>query len=577
MSITTPRFTRAVIAVAQPPFAIYTTGRMLNMIFPFLVIIIERELLNHYGLYSTSTTFWGILAAYMAIIVIRMAALYSEAWGDVTFRYRIKGMLHHNTLYQALQRPGAAPLPVSALEAINRLRDDVDEVADFPLWLPEVIGTSIVAIVAFVVMLQIDVMLSIWSVVPLVALGGVAYIIWPYYLKFRYQAGEREDEFTSLLGSLLAGATTLRLFAQAADALRHIQRISDERRRVNVWGVALFQAQYFMVDCGVAICSAAVYWYAGNAVAQGTLRVGDMVLLTSSLGIIAWMPNVIATFIGDYAQQKVSISRLTDFMPEAPEGLIRPYRWWQTHIPAHRPIVLPPLDTLQLDHVSYTHDGVAGVHDVSLQMARGSLTVITGAVGSGKSTLLQLIGGLLAPQSGTIRWNNQVIQQIGAPTVVTTTQVPFLLSDTLQQNITLGHVVDHVDHVIRDSALSHDIAHLAAGLDTVVGPRGVRLSGGQRQRVALARALLRDAQILVLDDVTSAVDVATEQQIWQALHNYGTGTLVVSSHRPSLLQRADWVVVLDGGHVVAQGTLTDLLQHSAHMQRLWQEIAPQDA
>ena len=134
MSITTPRFTRAVIAVAQQPFAIYTTGRMLNMLFPFFVIIIERELLNHYAVYSTSTTLWGILAAYMAIIVVRMASLYSEAWGDVTFRYRIKGMLHHNTLYQALQRPGAAPLPVSALEAINRLRDDVDEVADFPLW-----------------------------------------------------------------------------------------------------------------------------------------------------------------------------------------------------------------------------------------------------------------------------------------------------------------------------------------------------------------------------------------------------------------------------------------------------------
>lgn len=575
MTITTPHFTRAMMRMARQPFVIYTLGRLLNVVFPFAIIVVERELFNAYGVYTTAQTYWGILLVYVAIIVVRIGALYSEAWGDVTFRYRIKGVLHHNTLHQSLQRPGAQPLPVSALEAINRLRDDVDEVADFPLWIPEVVGTSSVAIGAFLIMAQIDVQLSLMSVLPLFALGGAAYAIWPRYLKFRYQAGEREDEYTSLLGSLIAGATTLRMFAQADDALTHVQRICHERRRVNVWGNALLQAQHLLVDAGVAICGALVYWYAGQALGQGVLGVGDVLLLASSLGIIAWMPNVIATFIGDYAQQRVSITRLTDFMPDAPMQLVRPYPWWHIQPVAHHKPPRAPLQSMCLHDVSYRHDGIVGVHNVSLTIPRGSLTVITGSVGSGKSTLLHLLSGLLHPQSGHISWNGDVVTHVGAPDVIAATQIPFLLSDSLRSNITLGAEVPDMTDVLAASALTHDVAQLAAGLDTIVGPRGVRLSGGQRQRVALARVLVRNAQLLVLDDITSAVDVTTEHHLWQTLHQHGTGTLVVSSHRPSILQRADTIVVLDAGRVVAQGTLNDLLQHSPHMQQLWQEIAPQ--
>ncbi len=574
MSITTPRFTRAMIQMARQPFAIYTFGRLLNVVFPFAVIVIERELFNAYGLYTSTQTYWGVLLVYVAIIAARIGALYSEAWGDVTFRYRIKGVLQHNTLHQALQRPGAQPLPVSALEAINRLRDDVDEVADFPLWIPEVISTSSVAIGAFLIMAQLDLQLSLISVLPLFALGGAAYAIWPHYLKFRYQAGEREDEYTSLLGSLIAGATTLRMCAQADDALAHVQRISDQRRRINVWAIALFQAQHFLVDAGVAICGALIYWYAGQALGQGTLGVGDVLLLASSLGIIAWMPNVIATFIGDYAQQRVSITRLTDFMPDAPMQLMRTYPWWRIQPVIHHVPARPPLQSMQLHDVSYHHDGGFGIHNVSLTITRGSLTVITGAVGSGKSTLLHLLSGLLHPQSGHISWNDDAMTQIGAPDVIAATQIPFLLSDSLRTNIMLGANVPDLTDVLAASALTHDVAQLAAGLDTIVGPRGVRLSGGQRQRVALARVLVRNAQLLVLDDMTSAVDVTTEQHLWQTLRQHGTGTLVVSSHRPGIMQHADSIVVLDAGRVVAQGTLIDLLQHSPHMQRLWAEISP---
>jgi ATP-binding cassette subfamily B protein len=356
--------------------------------------------------------------------------------------------------------------------------------------------------------------------------------------------------------------------------LQRLEHITSQRQHVGVRGVMLQQAQAALVGIGVAGCSVAVYWYGGAAVMHGTIGVGDLLLLTSGLSVIVWLPNVIATFLGDYTQQTVSIARLAAFMPEAPLNLIRPWRWWHA-APTTAPAVadLPPIHTLRLHNVGYRYGDSAGIHGATLTINRGTLTVVTGKVGSGKSTLLNLMSGLLAPQTGEIWWNEQPITQLGAPHVVATTQIPFLVSDTLAHNILLGADPQQLATVIRDSALDADIAQLPDGRDTVVGPRGVRLSGGQRQRVALARALLRNAQILVLDDISSAVDVTTEAQLWQTLRRYGSGTIVASSHRPALLQHADQIVLVDAGQIVAIGRLDALLATQPLMQEIWHEAS----
>lgn len=566
MSIPTPHFTSAMMRMSPGALLIYTIGRIANVLLPFGIIMLERILFNQIGLENHTWSVWAIITGYLAIVIARMGSIMAEAWGDVTFRYRLKGVLHHNALHQALERPGAEPLPVSALEAINRLRDDVDEVADFPLWIPEVIATVGTGIVAFITMSSIDMTLSAMSVIPLVLLGVASYLIWPHYLKYRYQAGMCEDRFTSLLGSIIAGAQTIKLVNSSSAALERVNAVSRERQHVNVRGHVLYHAQSTLVSLGVGICGTAIYWYGGASLSAGTMHIGDLLLLVSSLGIIAWVPNTVATFIGDYAQQKVSIERLTDFMPNHPFGLIRPYRWWlpqPTNTHAH---AVTPLSALTLVDVSYTYvKSGSGIQRANITIPRGSLTVVTGAVGSGKSTLLNLISGLLTPHAGQLIWNGQPIARIGAPHVLATTQIPFLVSDTLRENITLGANPSQLDQIIEASALTHDITQLPAGLDTVVGPRGVRLSGGQRQRIALARMLLRSAEILVLDDISSAVDVTTEAHLWRSLRQYGTGTLVASSHRRSLLQQADQIIVVANGAITAIGTYHEVEHLLTHL------------
>ncbi len=578
MSIPTPRFTASMIGMSPGAYGVYTAGRLLNILFPITVFLIEQRLFNALALTTHNWVLWGLLASYVGVICLRMGALLMEAWGDVTFRYRVNGVLQHNTLHHALyERAGAEPLPVSALEAINRLRDDVDEVADFPLWLPEVVGTTLAAGIAFAAMAAIDSRLTLLCAVPLLLLGVVAYLIWPYYLRYRYAAGALEDQYTSLLGSIIAGAQTLILRNSAPAAIQRLAAITRQRQHVGVRGVMLQQAQEALVGLGVAGCSVAVYWYGGAAVMQGTIGIGDLLLLISGLSVIVWLPNVIATFLGDYAQQTVSIGRLAAFMPEAPLNLIRSWRWWQQS-PQTSPVAmqLPPLHQLRLEQVGYRYGDSAGIAGVSLTIHRGTLTVITGRVGSGKSTLLNLVSGLLAPQAGQVFWNEQPLTKLGAPDIVATTQIPFLVSDTLQDNILLGADPQHLAAVIRDCALDIDITQLPDGRATVVGPRGVRLSGGQRQRVALARALLRNAQILVLDDISSAVDVTTEAQLWHAIRRSGSGTIVAASHRPALLQQADQIVLVDAGQVVAIGTLAHVRASQPLMQAIWHEATQHD-
>ena len=238
---------------------------------------------------------------------------------------------------------------------------------------------------------------------------------------------------------------------------------------------------------------------------------------------------------------------------------------------------MPPLQQLTLHHVTYAHDAEGhGIHDAMLQIPAGAVVAIVGTVGSGKSTLLQLCAGLLHPQQGQILWNGTPVTKLGPPAVVSTTQVPFLVSDTLRYNITLGREVEatHLQQIIERCQLSPDIRQLPDGLDTVVGPRGVRLSGGQRQRVALARMMLEPAQVVVLDDITSAVDSHTETMLWQGIRQtYPTQTIIASTHRPIILAQADMVVVVDNGRIVASGPLAQLRQQHALLQQLWQEQA----
>jgi len=189
---------------------------------------------------------------------------------------------------------------------------------------------------------------------------------------------------------------------------------------------------------------------------------------------------------------------------------------------------------------------------------------------------LRVLLGLLPMQSGALYWNGRAITDPASlfvpPRSAYTPQTPRLVSESLRDNILLGvpeHAVD-LDRVVHAAVLERDMTEFEDGLDTLVGPRGTRLSGGQVQRVAAARMFARPAELLVVDDLSSALDVETERLLWERLLARKDLTCLAVSHRHAALRRADQILLLKDGRLHASGSLPELLEQSEEMRQLWE-------
>ena len=223
---------------------------------------------------------------------------------------------------------------------------------------------------------------------------------------------------------------------------------------------------------------------------------------------------------------------------------------------------------VRIDHVSFSYPGSSGpvLRDVNLDVARGETLVIAGATGSGKTTLLHLVPRLADVTGGRVLLGGTDVRDIPLPELRAAVGCAFeeatLFSASVRENVTFG-AADSTEEEI-EAALTAAQARFAYelpwGLDTRIGEQGMALSGGQRQRVALARAILSRPEVLILDDPLSALDVATEERVTEALHTILAGvTALVVAHRPSTVALADRVALLDGGVIAAVGGHRELL------------------
>lgn len=503
-----------------------------------------------------------LLVAIVGIEVGRWALLVSAAvqWHGAWVGWQTVPRVNLLTSLSTGPGPVAGRLPGSSGEAVSRFRDDVGDLAlVLDVWL-DVSGAIATAAVALVVMWAIDPWASIAAVLPVGLAVLASALLGPQLRTWRRAAREATGTVTSFIGDTFGSILAVKTGAaeDAVDArfaaLNAHRAIVGRRDQLGSELVRSLGYGTGEITIGVVLLMVA------GSFAAGDLTVGDIGLFASYVPLVAGLPRWIGRLGAYHRQADVSVDRLAELMAdgERPSAL-QPVT---THL-RHGPPPLPgptapdePFSSLEVDGLTVRHGGGRqGVDGVSLRVDAGEIVVVTGPVGAGKSTLLRALLGLVAVDEGTIRWNGRPVPQPATfmvpPRVAYLPQVPRLFSEPLADTVLLGLPDD--DGALADAlwlaCLDEDLAHMEDGPSTVIGPRGLRLSGGQVQRTGAARALVRRPQLLVVDDLSSALDVQTETVLWERLIADGRSSILMVSHRPHVLARADRVVHLDLGRV----------------------------
>lgn len=377
-------------------------------------------------------------------------------------------------------------------------------------------------------------------------------------------ASTARADFGRSLVSALESIRTVKLAAATPQVHRHLRQVDggrvDAAVREHRVQALLDGVPIVMVQCGVVAA------WAGFL--HGTWPLAITLLVANAVSGFDWFGRVAGSVVTEAPGVRAWMNATSELagggdLMRLPPGMDLVHGIAEEPQPGPR----EPLRTLTLRRLTAVHDdGTIGVQDVDLTIEAGELVLLLGQVGSGKSSLLSSLAGLTS-HTGQVLWNGRALAEpevdLRPGRVSHIAQVPRVLSGTFTGNIALDHADRQVEPALATARMERDVAE-AGGPDAVVGHRGVRLSGGQVQRLALARALACEADLLLADDVSSALDAATEIELWAALRS-GGATVIGATSKAAALARADRVVVLDRGRVVETAPWGELSQRWGHL------------
>ena len=447
------------------------------------------------------------------------------------------------------------------------LNDDVNQMEQF---LNEaanrLIQTATTVIVIGGTFIYISPLVAVFAFIP------IPVIIFGSY-KFTQRIAERYSKIRNNVESLnahlsnsITGVLTVKSFNRKDREYKRIEEASKEVKTANYEAIKLSAAFIPIIRIAILFGFTATLLIGGFLALDGQIKVAMYSVMLFITQRLLWPLTELGMIFDVYQKAMASFRRIINLKETKP--LINDGNTFMEELK----------ESIRFENLNFEYvSDFPVLKDVNIEIMKGKTTAIVGSTGSGKSTLIKLILRFYEKNSGKIFFDNNEIESLVIDSLRSkiglVSQDVFLFEGTVFENIAYGNIDVSIEEVWNAARLSESdkfISELPNQENTIVGERGQKLSGGQRQRISIARAILKNPEILILDEATSAVDNETEAAIQESLETLKEGrTVIAIAHRLSTIRNADLIYVLESGEIVEQGTHDELLNNQGVYAKLW--------